>query len=199
VSGPWVPISALNHYTYCPRRCALIHVEQTFIENQYTVDGKSLHEQVDEGHASDGSLRRATALHIWSQKWHLSGIADVVEWHGDVPYPVEFKHGRRDRWVNDDIQLCAQALCLEEMLAAKVPAGAVFYGTSRRRREVVFSEDLRHATIRTIQDVRSLFQAGATPAPTSHRERCSGCSMIDVCLPDLYDRPDDPGMSRRGG
>lgn len=199
MSRPWVPISALNHYTYCPRRCALIHVEQTFIDNQYTVDGKSLHEQVDEGHASGGSLRRETALHIWSQKWRLSGIADVVEWHGDVPYPVEFKHGRRDRWVNDDIQLCAQALCLEEMLAAKVPAGAVFYGASRHRREVAFSEDLRRATISTIQDVRSLFQSGTTPAPTSHRERCSGCSMFDICLPDLYDRPDDPGMSWRRG
>lgn len=184
----WVPISALNHYAYCARRCALIHQEQSFEENRYTLEGQDLHNVVDKPSLHSRPIRVETSVRLWSRKLGLTGIADVVEWHDDVPYPVEFKRGKRHPWINDDLQLCAQALCLEEMLDCSITFGAIFHGASQHRREVEFTEDVRSATKSAVVAVRELV-GGEIPRPTSHRERCRACSMFDVCLPDLYAKP----------
>jgi CRISPR-associated exonuclease Cas4 len=184
-----IPISALNHYAYCPRRCALIHQEHSFEENRFTLEGQDLHAIVDEPSMHAKPFRVETSVRLWSRKFGLTGIADVVEWHDDIPYPVEFKRGKRHPWINDDIQLCAQALCLEEMLDLAVPLGAIFHGASQHRREVELTEDVRRATEQTIVQVRDLIDSRDIPEPTSHLERCQGCSLVDVCLPNLYGKP----------
>lgn len=193
--NPWVAISALNHFAYCPRRCALIHQEQVFEENRYTTEGRQVHRRVDEGLARDIGVPVETSVRIWSDKLRLTGIADVVEWHGSVPYPVEYKHGRRHQWVNDDVQLCAQALCLEEMLEMEVPAGAIYHAASRHRREVIFTSEIRDVTRNIVGKTRQLLASGKIPAPTSHRERCPHCSLIDICLPDAYGRAELPWLT----
>ncbi|SMC05806.1 CRISPR-associated exonuclease Cas4 [Sulfobacillus thermosulfidooxidans DSM 9293] len=181
-----IPLSALNHFAYCPRRCALIHQEQVFEENQFTLEGRDHHQRVDAGFVRDGPIRMETAVHLWSEPLALTGIADVVEWHGDVPYPIEYKRGARHAWINDEFQVCAQGLCLEDMLHCVVPAGAIYYVESRRRREVVFTATLRDATRQAIEETRALLDSGRIPPPTDHRERCPNCSLIDLCLPALY-------------
>src|SRR5579863_7187835 len=144
VSDP-VPISALNQYAYCPRRCALIHVEQTFEENIYTMRGRDLHERTDAPEESgwEEGVRVERALPLWSYRLGFVGKADVVEFHGETPYPVEYKSGRLRKFENDDLQLCAQGICLEEMTGKAVPRGAIFHHSSRRRREVAFDQRLR--------------------------------------------------------
>ena len=123
---PLVLLSMLEHYSYCPRQCALIHVEQTFDENLYTQRGRFLHERVDEpGGEREGEVRAERALSLWSERLGLIGKADLVEFYGETPYPVEFKSGKRRKWGHDDLQLCAQALCLEEMTGQPVPKGRV--------------------------------------------------------------------------
>ncbi len=181
-----VTISSLNQYAYCPRRCALIYQEQIFEDNLYTIEGTDLHKQVDTVGSHAQSIPVETALRLWSRTVGLTGIADVVEWHEGVPYPVEYKRGKRHKWVNDDLQVCAQALCLEEMLGVAVPRGAIYHAKSRRRREVVLTEALREQTYRTIEAVRRLILATQLPPPTEHRERCDGCSLQEQCMPALY-------------
>src|SRR5262249_13797223 len=141
-----VLVSALEHWSYCPRQCALIHLDQVWDENIFTLRGRTTHEKVDvpEGELRDG-VRVERGLPIWSDRLGLVGKADVVEYHGLTPYPVEYKHGPRRCHGHDDLQLCAQALCLEEMTAQPVPHGAVYHHSSRRRREVVFDAALRAA------------------------------------------------------
>ncbi len=186
MKNPPVTISSLNHYAYCPRRCALIYQEQIFHDNLYTVEGTDLHAHVDEVVTRSGTTRVETALRLWSDRLGVIGIADIVEWHDGVPYPVEYKRGKRHRWINDDIQVCAQALCLEEMLGVSVPSGAIYHAKSRRRREVLFTPQLREQTTETIVAVRLIIQQTHVPPPTEHRERCGGCSLQDQCLPILY-------------
>ncbi|MCY0879566.1 MAG: CRISPR-associated protein Cas4 [Firmicutes bacterium] len=181
-----IPLSALNHFAYCPRRCALIHQEQIFEDNVFTLEGRDSHARVDEITIRESPVRMETSVRLWSNALGIAGVADVVEWHGDIPYPIEYKHGTRQSWINDDLQVCAQALCLEEMLHVAVPAGAIYYVGSRRRREVLFSSSLRDATYRAIEDTRALLSSEKVPAPTDHRERCPHCSLLDVCLPSLY-------------
>lgn len=181
-----IPLSALNHFSYCPRRCALIHQEQVFEENLFTLEGRDYHQRVDEGFVRHGPIRMETAVRLWSKSLGLTGVADVVEWHGDVPYPVEYKRGTRQEWINDDLQVCAQGLCLEDMLNCVVPAGAIYYVESRHRREVIFTEILRDTTRQAIEATRELLDSGHIPPPTEHHERCPKCSMLDLCLPALY-------------
>lgn len=139
-----IMLSALEHYSYCPRQCALIHREQTYDENIYTLRGNALHERVDEPEgAVAGGIRVERGLPLWSDTLGLTGRADVVEFHGETPYPVEYKHGPVRRGQHADLQLCAQAMCLEEMLELPVPRGAVYHFSSRQRREVSFTPDLR--------------------------------------------------------
>lgn len=183
VSDP-VPISALNQYAYCPRRCALIHVEQTFEENIYTMRGRDLHERTDTPEESrwEEGVRVERALPLWSHRLGLIGKADVVEFHGEVPFPVEYKSGRLRKFENDDLQLCAQAMCLEEMTGKIVPRGAIFHHSSRRRREVVFDQKLRALVETTVQAIREMFSLKAIPPPVNDA-RCKHCSLLESCMP----------------
>lgn len=183
VSDP-VPISALNQYAYCPRRCALIHVEQTFEENIYTMRGRDLHERTDAPEASgwEEGVRVERALPLWSHRLGLIGKADVVEFHGEIPFPVEYKSGRLRKFENDDLQLCAQAICLEEMTGKVVPRGAIFHHGSRRRREVVFDQKLRAAVETTVQAIREMLSLKVIPLPVNDA-RCRHCSLQESCMP----------------
>lgn len=179
-----VPISALEHYSYCHRQCALIHVEQTFDENLYTIRGKIQHERVDsnDGRAERG-IRVIRSMPLWSASLQLRGRADVVEFRSEVPYPVEYKSGRYKK-PHADIQLCAQALCLEEMLGVAVPKGAVYSQSERRRHEVVLDRTLRETTLAAIEGVRTLLREQRVPeAPND--ARCPQCSLINSCLPSV--------------
>lgn len=179
-----VPISALQHWSYCQRQCALIHVEQAFAENVYTARGNAAHAKVDQPHAERaGTVRVERAMPLWSDRMGLVGKADVVEFDAKgTPYPVEFKHGPRRQHVHDDIQLAAQALCLEEMTGKSVPLGAIYHFRSRRRREVKIDTRLREAVERAAQGVRDLFASGSLPPPVNDA-RCRHCSLIDLCQP----------------
>lgn len=184
-----LPLSALNHWSYCPRRCALIHLEQSFVENVHTARGRAEHTAPDTAadETVDG-VRIVRALPLWSERLGLVGKADVIEFHTDGSvFPVEYKHGRRRRWINDDLQLCAQALCLEEMLGRPVPQGAIFHRSSRRRRNVVFDAGLRRQTEAAVAAVRALLAQTALPPPVLDR-RCRECSMHAVCLPEVGPR-----------
>ena len=185
----FIPISALQQYLYCPRRCALIHLEQIWKENVYTAEGRLLHEKADSGKAETrGEVKTVTGLLLRSQALGLTGKADVVEFHLQDgvwrPYPVEYKRGRPKEHDADRIQLCAQALCLEEMLSVPVPEGALFYGQTRRRQVVVLDEPLRDATRVAAQEVPALLSQGATPPPVAD-ERCDACSLVEECLPSV--------------
>ena len=180
----YVLISALQHYAYCPRQCALIHVEQTFEENLYTLRGQRVHERVNvpEYELIEG-VRVERALPLWSHQIGLTGIADVVEFTANgTPYPVEYKSGSRKPREADDLQLCAQAMCLEEMFKRSVPTGAIFHHASKRRREVHFDDALRSLVVETALAVRSLLAASKIPDPVAD-ERCPDCSLIESCMP----------------
>lgn len=178
-----VMISALEHYSYCPRQCALIHIEQTFDENLYTMRGRMVHDRVDEvaSEIQEG-IRVERALPLWSRRLGLVGKADVVEYHGDLPYPVEYKHGPRRVREHDDLQLCAQAICLEEMTGKSISRGAIFHHSSRRRREVIFHSGLRENVETTIAAIRAMFASKALPPPVNDA-RCNHCSLQESCMP----------------
>lgn len=180
-----VMLSALEHYIYCPRQCALIHIEQTFDENIYTMRGRAVHENVDvESSRFSGDIKVERALPLWSSRLGLVGKADVVEFHGGVPYPVEYKSGKKGRRVPEAIQLCGQALCLEEMLGVGVPKGALYFHGSRERVEVVFTDALRSKVESAALAVRDMLQSGETPPPVND-ERCEACSLNDSCAPGV--------------
>lgn len=181
-------LSALQHLLFCPRQCALIHVEQLWIENRLTAEGRILHERV---HTAAKESRRTIRLEfdmpIRSLELGLIGRADVVEFHIQdngvwQPYPVEYKRGRPKKDDSDRVQLCAQALCLEEMLSVYVPTGALYYGKKKRRIEVEFDQDLRATTIEAARTLHDLFQNRRTPPPQYSR-RCDNCSFVELCLP----------------
>ncbi len=200
-----LPISALQHYLFCPRQCALIHLEQVWAENHLTMEGLLLHARADSPtHETrprdDGvSVRVERALPIRSLELGLIGKADIVEFHHAGPsqpsgvstaalriVPVEYKRGKPKANDCDRVQLCAQAMCLEEMCATEVTAGALFYGTRRRRTDVVFDDDLRRRTTQTIDALRGMIQKRVTPAAV-RTKACDKCSLIDLCLPDATD------------
>lgn len=183
-----IMVSALEHYSYCPRQCALIHVEQTFDENIYTLRGQAIHEVVDEPEgAITKGVRVEKGLPLWSASLGLTGRADVVEFHGDIPYPVEYKHGPSRRGRHADLQVCAQAMCLEEMLGMMVPKGAVYHFSSRKRREVLFTPELRQRVRETIEAIRTMLQSDALP-PAPADARCRNCSLLESCLPFVVAR-----------
>lgn len=182
-----VMISALQHHSYCPRQCALIHVEKVFDENLYTMRGRRVHERAhdSEGALEDG-VRVERGLSLFSERLGLIGKSDVVEFRsGEAPYPVEYKSGPRRGSTHDDIQLCAQAMCLEEMLGRDVPRGAVYHYASRRRREVAFDPALRSLTEETVHDVRRLLVTSTVPPPVADA-RCPKCSLFDACMPFAF-------------
>ena len=186
-----IALSALQHWCYCPRQCALIHVEQVFAENLHTQRGQVVHKLVDQpGVETRAGVRVERALPVWSDALGLIGKADVVEFESDgTPYPVEYKHGSRNKapWIAacDDLQLAAQALCLEEMTGKGVPQGAIYYATSKRRRVVNISAELRVRVAEAAAAVRTLIAAGTLP-PAINDARCRQCSLIDLCQPTLH-------------
>jgi CRISPR-associated exonuclease Cas4 len=186
-----VPISALQHWSYCPRQCALIHVEQQFTENVHTLRGQAVHARVDRPEIEELPGRRVErAMPLWSEQLGLIGKADMVEFLADgTPYPVEYKHGPRRKRLHDELQLAAQALCLEDMLGRQVPMGAIFHASSRRRREVAIDGELRGATMAAIAAVRDLLASDRLPSPVNDA-RCRQCSLIGICQPELADLAD---------
>jgi len=180
----YIMLSALQHYLYCPRQCALIHLEQVWSENRFTAEGRVLHERSDSREArQEGRVRTVRTLPICSQRLGMSGQADVVEFHDDgMVYPVEYKRGRPKKNRCDEVQLCAQALCLEEMLNVAINEGALFYGQNRRRRPVTFDVDLRQLTESTIAQVHDLLDSGVTPKAV-YSKKCDQCSLYSFCMP----------------
>ena len=183
-----VPLSALQHYLFCPRQCALIHVEQIWEESGLTAEGRILHNRVDEaGVEKRRDVKRVFGLPIRCLRLGLVGKADVVEFHRQAdgrwtPYPVEHKRGRRKEEDWDRVQLCAQALCLEEMLGVSVPEGALFYGKEQRREVVVIGDELRRKTEEVATAVHRLLADGRTPPP-AYSPKCDNCSLVGICLP----------------
>ena len=180
-------ISALQHYSYCPRQCALIHLEQTFTENIYTLRGRRVHAHVDEPstHIENG-IRVERAVPLVHQGLGLVGKADLVEFLPDgTPCPVEYKHGPRRNRLHDAIQVAAQAMCLEEMTGRRVPRGVIYHFSSRRRREVTITTDLRQKVKETTAAVRDLLASDRMPPPVDDRTLCRACSLRETCQPDL--------------
>ena len=183
--GESIMISALEHWSYCPRQCALIHVEQTFDENLYTLRGRAVHKRVDEPETEEqAGVRIERALPLWSKALGLVGKADVVEFHGETP--VEYKHGPHREKEHDDLQLCAQAMCLEEMTGQAVPRGAIYHHSSRKRREVECTSELRAQVAHTVQAIRGMLASKQLPPPVNDR-RCTHCSLQESCMPAVIE------------
>lgn len=186
-----LPLSALQHLLFCERQCALIHVEGLWAENRLTIEGRHLHERSDSGAGETrGPLRIARGLPIRSLRLGLVGKADVVEFHTSASghselrvIPVEYKRGRAKADDSDRVQLCAQALCLEEMLGVRITSGALFYGQTRRRTDVSFDSTLRQLTEASAFRLHALVMSGVTPRAT-RAPKCDGCSLLQLCLPD---------------
>lgn len=184
-----VPVSALQHYLFCPRQCALIHIERIWAEDGATAEGQLLHARVDGGKADRrGGVRTVRGLVLRSFAHGLAGKADAVEFHGATPFPVEYKRGKPKAHRADEVQLCAQALCLEEMFGLPVPEGALFYGETRRRSPVAFDADLRALTARIATETRAMIASGVTPPPQA-MPACRRCSLQDACNPKALDHP----------
>jgi len=189
-----IMISALQHYVFCPRQCALIHIEQVWEENRLTAEGRIMHERVHEhGGESRGEVRCERGVPLRSFRLGMSGIADVVEFYRKPceglwqPFPVEYKRGKPKPDHCDAVQLCAQAICLEEMLGVEVPGGALYYGKTHRRRDVKFDEKLRHETEEIAHKVHDLITAGQTPM-ARYGPKCDSCSLIQECLPKTIEK-----------
>jgi CRISPR-associated exonuclease Cas4 len=184
-----IALSALQHYLYCPRQCALIHIEQLWAENIATAEGRVAHERV---HAVESEVRRGvrtvTGMPLRSDRLGVTGIADVVELHRAAdgawhPIPVEHKRGRPKAHRADEVQLCAQAMALEEMFGVEIEAGALFYGQPRRRTAVSFDPALRALTQTVAAATRTMIADGLTPRMDYDKKRCDGCSLIELCCP----------------
>lgn len=198
-----LPISALQHLLYCERQCALIHLERLWAENRFTVEGRHLHERADAGkrEARPGG-RTARAVPLWSYALGLFGKADVIEFRAadangprlttgnsplatPTPFPIEYKRGKPKAHDADRVQLCAQAMCLQEMLGVPVPAGALFYGRTRRREDVAFDDALRALTARTAGRLHAMVASRQTPPAVYEKRKCERCSLKTLCLPRL--------------
>ena len=214
-----ITLSALQHYLYCPRQCALIHVDGAWSENYLTASGRQLHDRVDRtGGETRRDVHSATALRLISARLGMMGVADMVEFHlaasefdGGVrvaapltgrsgwwkPFPVEYKRGRPKPHRADEVQLCAQALCLEEMLGVSIYEGALFYGETRKRTSVVFDRDLRALTEETVVAVRELLTKETLP-PSVMSKGCLACSLYETCQPKTANaHPSAEGWIRR--
>lgn len=191
IDSPYsIPLSALQHYLYCPRQCALIHVEYLWADNQFTAEGNAFHERADSGLTETRGLKKTLrTLHIASEHWGIHGIADVVELVYDrkggrpaAVTPVEYKVGKPKQHRADEVQVCAQALCLEEIFEVPVAEGFLFYGKTQNRHVVSFDEELRALTTRVIQETRAVLTGQVTPPP-QYSKACKACSLMEDCLP----------------
>lgn len=184
------PISALQHWCYCPRQCGLIHLEQAFEENVHTLRGQAVHAAVDTpGVETRAGVRAERALPLFHDRLGLIGKADVVEFDpGGTPCPVEYKHGSRQKRAEiaacDDVQLAAQAMCLEAMTKMTVAEGALYYARSKRRRAVAITPGLRAKVETVAMEVRAMLDSGVLPPPTEDRSRCRECSLKGICQPE---------------
>ncbi len=191
-----LPLSALQHYIYCPRQCALIHVEQQWVENRYTAEGRAQHDRVDRPeHETRDGIRTEYAVLLRSLRLGLIGKADAIEFHSDLKseisnmkspvrvFPVEHKRGRPKPTHCDWVQLCAQAICLEETMGVEIEEGAIFYGTPRRRQNVEFSSELRKETEQTAAALHALIQSEKTPPAEYDKKKCDACSLLEICMP----------------
>jgi len=185
-----IPLSAVQHIVFCERQCALIHVEQVWDENLFTAEGRIMHERVDEkGQESRGDIKIERGLPLRSLRLGLIGKADVVEFHRSEsgtwqPFPVEYKRGKPKPDDCDKLQLCAQAMCLEEMLDLEVPCGALYYGKTRHRLDVTFDHALREETEKAAARARELIREGMTPKAV-YTKKCKSCSLQVYCMPKL--------------
>lgn len=182
-----VPIAALQHFVFCPRQCALIHNEQVWAENALTMFGHIEHERVDSSESSyRKKVKEERSVHLCSERLGLHGISDVVEYHltedGIVIVPVEYKHGKPKNHAADEVQLCAQALCLEEVKGVRISKGYIYYHSICHRIEVDFSEELRVLTEKITEQTRELLESGGLPDAIK-RQECESCSLYDLCLP----------------
>ncbi|RJQ14280.1 MAG: CRISPR-associated protein Cas4 [Nitrospiraceae bacterium] len=185
-----IQLSALQHIVFCERQCALIHIEQVWTENVFTAEGRIMHEKADSNKfESRGNVRIDYSVPLRSLRLGLIGKADVVEFHKKddgtwQPFPVEYKRGKPKIDDCDKVQLCAQAICLEEMLNVEIPEGALFYGQTRRREDVVFNTALRMETEDTARKVHELITSGVTPK-AEYSAKCKKCSLLELCLPKV--------------
>lgn len=185
-----INVSALNQYSYCPRRCALIYLESEFSDNVHTSRGNAEHERVDRvAHTmSKDGARVEYALPIWSERLGLIGKCDVVEfWPDGAIYPIEYKHGARKQRENDDLQLAAQAMCLEEMFGRAVELGAIFHAKSKRRRELIVDAALKARLEQVVSSIRTMLSQEKLPPPVND-SRCPQCSMREICQPEALAR-----------
>lgn len=192
-----LPLSALQHLAFCERQCALIHIEQAWSENRFTAEGRLLHERVHEQDSeSRGDLYIVRGLKLRSLELGLTGVADVVEFHRSEAgialsgkrglwkiFPVEYKRGKPKKDSCDEVQLCAQAMCLEEMLGCRIENGSLYYGSQHKRHDVCFGPELRKETGELARRLHSLIEAGKTPGAV-YEKRCERCSLIDICMPE---------------
>jgi CRISPR-associated exonuclease Cas4 len=188
-----IPLSAVQHAVYCLRQAALIHLERLWQENLFTAEGRVLHDAVDEpGVRKRGNVRRVHAMALSCRRLGIAGVADLVEFRSEngveTPFPVEFKRGKPKLHRADEAQLCAQALCLEEMTGQPVPQGALFYAQTKRRQIVAFDEELRHVTEAALMQLREIFASGRTPPPHYRAQTCRACSLLELCQPKAAGR-----------
>jgi len=182
-------LSRLQHYLFCPRQYALIELENIWAENQFTAEGQVLHQPVNQADQEKrGDIRTVWALRLSHVELGIEGVADVVEYHkqadgSETPFPIEYKRGKPKTHRADEVQLCAQALCLEDMHGITVPEGALFYGEVRRRHAVIFDTELRDLTLKTILACRAIVQTQCTPVADYQAKKCNACSLIDLCHP----------------
>lgn len=180
-----LPLSALQHYLVCPRQTALIHLEQAWAENRFTAEGRVMHEHAHAGdHLSRPGVRITRTLPVVSNRLGLSGQCDIVEFHSEGRViPIEYKRGKPKSHRADEVQLCAQAICLEEMLGQSIDYGFLFYGKRQRRTRITFDPELRHLTEQTSSDFHALIESRQTPPANYEPRKCDACSLVDHCQP----------------
>jgi CRISPR-associated exonuclease Cas4 len=179
----YIAIAALNQYSYCPHRCWRMFCAGEFVDNRYTLEGTSLHERVHTvGEGVREEVRQVRAIWLKSERYRLIGKSDLIEESDGQWHPIEYKRGNRGEFDNDELQVCAQALCLEEMFGQPIAMGYIYYAQSHQRQPVEITDALRQETIATIDTVTALLETGRMP-PAVYSPRCKGCSLYQQCLP----------------
>ncbi len=199
----YLTLSGVQHYAFCPRQWGLIFIEQQWADNERTVDGSLMHHRAHDEKQLErrGDTLTVRGLRVLSHRLQVTGVCDVVEFHQDAdgislpgqeglwqPYPVEYKRGTPKTVDSDALQLCGQALCLEEMLLCAIPEGSLYYGETRRRQIVSFTPELRARVETILTSMRDAMSRGYTPSPRQGKH-CNACSLREICLPRLQKTP----------